>query len=94
MLDWYTEVKNALQNQLGSSSSEFISDLTPHTTTTVFFAIQMLEDTIIADYTTEVGKEITGNNLVGVLLSEGTMLYGRFKSITLSKGKAFAYKGV
>lgn len=54
----------------------------------VFVAIQITEDAV---FTT-----LTGNmaNTTGLALSAGTVIYGRFTSITLASGKVIAYMGV
>lgn len=85
----------SIMNVVGSLyGAEYITDTALHTTSDVFIALQFIEDSIIDQYNTEVGAAITGNTLIGQSISSGNILYGRFKSIKLSNGKVFAYKGV
>jgi len=82
------------ESQAGWKGSEFISDTAAHTTTNVFTALQVISDAIISAYTTDTGALITGNTLTGNILTVGTVIYGRFKSVTLTSGKIMAYKGL
>jgi hypothetical protein len=76
----------ALQNGF-----EYISDTAAHTPPTgkVFIAIQAATACVIAALA---GDKITGNTIAGAALPANGILYGRFSSITLTSGTAYAYK--
>lgn len=84
--------RDIMENSMGYNGAEFISDTVQHTSGTdlVYTCLHLLADTVIS----QINGSITGNTITGVVLSEGVMLYGRFKSITLTSGKVLAYKGV
>jgi hypothetical protein len=86
--------KLSTTNVYEAKGSEFITDTEQHTATDVFVALQLVTDTVISAYSTEVSSEITGNPLTGVVLSAGIVIYGRFKTVTLTSGKVLAYKGI
>ena len=51
-------------------------------------AIQALEDSVVTTTTS------AGDALTSVTLSEGTIIFGKFDSVTLASGKVLAYKAV
>jgi hypothetical protein len=74
--------------------AECITDTAVHTAANMYIALQFIDDTVIEQFTTETGATITGNNLTGIIIPSGNTIYGRFKTIKLTSGKVFAYKGV
>jgi hypothetical protein len=54
----------------------------------VFTAIQVTEDAV---FSALVGNMLNG---AGLALSAGSVIYGRFTSVTLTSGKIIAYMGV
>lgn len=81
--------RDIMENSMGYNGAEFISDTVKHTADYMYTTLHLLADTVIS----QIDGGITGNTFTGVVLSEGTILYGRFKSITLTSGKVLAYKG-
>lgn len=81
-----------LKAQMGGYGGNFISDTAAHTPATgyVFVALQAVADTVISAYSPAFG----GNALTGVTLTAGTVIYGRFTTVTLTSGKLLAYQGV
>lgn len=77
---------------MGYNGAEFVSDTVQHASGTdmTYTCLHFLADSVIS----QLSGGITGNAITGVVLSEGTIIYGRFKSITLTSGKVLAYKGV
>jgi len=73
---------------MGGYGGEFISDTNEHTPDSPYdyVAIQVLADAEI----TAVGNI---DNLTSVTVSEGTIIYGIFTSITLGSGSVIAYLG-
>lgn len=86
--------RDIMENSMGYNGAEFISNTVAHPCDTglVYVAIQAITDVVISAYTT--GAPISGNVLTGIVLSAGTVIYGRFRSITLTSGQLLAYKGV
>ena len=93
--DSVVNIVDLAEESLGGKGFDFISDTNEHATSngTVYIALQVLDDAKIASYKTDERAEITGN-FAGALLPAGFILYGRYTSIKLAKGKVIAYKGV
>ena len=72
----------ALENMLGQYGFTYIADTTK--VTERFNAIQIITDAVV---TTE------GDVLTALALEAGTIVYGRFTSVTLASGSVIAYKG-
>ena len=76
-------------NLSGAAGSLYINDTAAHADN--FFAVQCTEATVFADLTGNMDNE-------SALMSDatsfaaGTVLYGRFTSITLTSGAVIAYK--
>jgi len=79
-------IDNASFGQLGSKRITNTAATTPDAGF-VFVAIQVTEDAVIA---TLVGNM---SNATAITVAAGTILYGRFTSITLTSGKVIAYMG-
>ena len=92
----YVNIADLTEESLGRKGFEFISDTDEHVAPKgmVYIALQVVDDAEIASYETDEGAEIKGNNFTGALLPVGDVTYGRFKKITLSRGKIKAYLGV
>ena len=80
-------------NAMGGNGFEFISDTVAHTPPTgqVFVALQVIADAVISAYTY---TGVSGNTFTGNTIPSGTVVFGRFTSVTLTSGKVIAYKGV
>ena len=87
-------VRDLFENSMGQNGFNYISDTNKSAAPTgyVYFAIQALTDTVLAAYVSE--PTIGGNTFTGVTIPAGTIIYGRFVSITLTSGTVIAYKGV
>ena len=87
-----TNLGEVLNASLGQRGAEFISDTAAHTPATgkVFAALQIIDDALLSAY----APAFSGNTFTGVQLVAGTVIYGRFTSITLTSGKILAYLGV
>jgi hypothetical protein len=55
-----------------------------------WYAIQILSDTVFSTLTTSIAND--GDTLAGVTIPAGNVIYGPFTAITLTSGKAIAYK--
>jgi hypothetical protein len=86
-------IADLLANGAGGAF-EFISDTEAHAPPSgqVFVALQLITDTVFADLSSEV--VITGNTFTGASIPAGTIIYGRFNSVTLTSGSLIAYKGI
>jgi hypothetical protein len=86
--------RDIMEASAGYNGAEFISDTAQHIadTCTVYTCLQVISDASISQFTTD--AKITGNAFTGILLTAGTIIYGRFTSITLISGQVLAYKGV
>lgn len=84
--------KNLLNIMVGSYGANYIGDTQAHTPETgyVFCALQVLADAVISAYS----PAFDGNTFTGVTIPAGTIIYGRFTTITLTSGKVLAYKGL
>lgn len=82
--------RDLMENSMGVNGAEFISDTVIHTAVDSYVSLQVVSDMVIS----AIVGSFTGNTLVGVLLPQGTVLYGKFKSITLTSGQVIAYKGI
>ena len=91
----YVNIADLAGESLGMKGFEFISDTEEHVAPEgmVYIALQVVNDAVIASYETEPAGLIVGT-FTGALLPTGDVTYGRFKKITLSKGKIKAYLGV
>ena len=94
--DEYVNIADSTEESFGGKGFEFISDTAEHTAPKgmVYIALQVVDDAVIASYETEPDGLIIGNTFTGELLPTGDVTYGRFKKITLSRGKIKAYLGV
>ena len=94
--DSYINVADLAKESLGGKGFEFISDTAKHVAQkgTVYIALQVLDDAVIASCETDDGAKITGNTFTRESLPAGFILYGRYTSVTLASGKIIAYKGV
>jgi hypothetical protein len=92
----YVNIADLTEESLGRKGFEFISDTAEHVAPEgmVYIALQVVDDAVIASYETEPAGLIVGNTFTGELLPTGDVTYGRFKKITLSRGKIKAYLGV
>ena len=93
--DSVVNIVDLAEESLGGKGFDFISDTNEHAAPkgTVYIALQVLYDAIIASCETDEGAEIDGN-FAGESLPAGFILYGRYTSIKLASGKVIAYKGV
>lgn len=89
-------IADLTEESFGRKGFEFISDALEHAAPEgmVYTALQVVDDAVIASYETEPDGLIIGNTFTGELLPVGDVTYGRFKKITLSRGKIKAYLGV
>mgnify|MGYP003406786482 CR=1 FL=1 len=80
--------KGVINSSMGNHGGKYITNTSVNTPTSpyVFNAIQVVTDCVI----TCVGN-ITG--LTSVSLSAGSVIYGRYTSITLASGSVIAYYG-
>ena len=94
--DSVVNIADLTEESLGRKGFEFISDALEHVAPEgmVYIALQVVDDAVIDSYETEPDGLITGNTFTGELLPVGDVTYGRFKKITLSRGKIKAYLGV
>jgi hypothetical protein len=96
--DSYINVADLAEESFGGKGFEFISDNAEHTAPEgmVYIALQVVEDAMIDSCETDEGAEIKdeGDNFTEALLPVGFVLYGRYTSVTLARGKVIAYKGV
>jgi hypothetical protein len=92
----YVNIADLTEEILGGKGFEFIADKAEHVAPAgmVYIALQVVEDAVIDFYETEPAGLIVGNTFTGELLPAGDVTYGRFKKITLSRGKIKAYLGV
>jgi len=86
---------DVLEGIVARKGFEMITDTQEHTPSEgeSFIALQTIADTVFASLSTVEGCSITGNDYTSEMISEGTIIYGRFNSVTLSSGKVIAYKG-
>ena len=83
-----TELMEASSGNLGSKSITGISAVTP-ASGYVFGAIQIISDTEVAAQT---DSGITNTDLTDfTVLYAGTVIYGKWSSITLKSGEAIGY---
>ena len=94
--DSVVNIADLAEESLGRKGFEFISDTAEHAAPEgmVYIALQVVDDAVIDSYETEPDGLIIGNIFTGELLPVGDVTYGRFKKITLSRGKIKAYLGV
>lgn len=82
---------NLISGITGEVPAELITDTEAHTPGAgrVFFELHVLEDVTL----TAIAPAFTGNPVAGVVFAAGTVLKGRFTSVTLAGGKCVAYRG-
>lgn len=83
-------------NLTGQQGGTVINDSTPTSAGTVanpkyWQAIQVINDAEIASLTAAAGMPTNADDLTGVPIAAGTVLYGRFSAITLTSGLVVAY---
>lgn len=90
--DGKEDSKNLLNIMVGSYGANYISDTAAHTPGTgyVFCALQCIADSVISAYS----PAFAGNTFTGVTIPAGTVIYGRFTTVTLTSGKVLAYNGL
>ena len=90
-LDVVVNSADISQAQIGAFGGNFISDTNAHTPTEgfVFMAIQVIEEAVIAAYL----PAFDGNTFTAVTLAAGTVIFGRFTTVTLTSGSVLAYEG-
>lgn len=86
LLNSTTGVANAVSGVMGERGGVVETGTTA--VTGDFSAIQCLEDTVFALLTR---PDFTGDTLVGVTITAGTILYGYCTAFTLTSGKVIAY---
>ena len=93
--DSVVNIADLAEESLGRKGFEFITDMEEHVAPEgmVYIALQVVDDAVIASYETEPNGLIKGD-FTGVSLPVGDVTYGRFKKITLLRGKIKAYLGV
>lgn len=81
-----------MEEVMGGKGAEFISNANEHTPGEglVFVALQVISTAVLSAYS----PAYTGNQFTGVEIPTGTIIFGRFTSVTLTSGKVLAYKGV
>jgi N-acetylglucosamine kinase-like BadF-type ATPase len=82
------KISETIQTSIGAYGGKYsgAATITP-ATGFVFVAVQVISDAVI----TLVG-DITG--ITGVTVYAGTIIYGRYTSITIASGSVIAYNGV
>jgi hypothetical protein len=82
-----TDVKNVLDASMGNLGATYsgAATITP-ASTYIFNAIQVITNAVI----TCVGNP---SGITSVTLTAGTIIYGRFTSITIASGTVIAYQG-
>lgn len=88
--------RDIAESSAGWNGLEFISDTATHTAPKgqVYTALQVISDAVFSTLNAESSSMIAGNSVLGVTISAGTTVYGRFTSVALSSGSLIAYKGV
>lgn len=81
-----TKEGNFYQSATGDYGFRLLSGT--QSTTDSCRAIQALEDSVVTTTTS------AGDALTSVTLTEGTIIFGKFDSVTLASGKVLAYKAV
>lgn len=81
----------SVYNLSGGNGSDYINDTAAHATD--YFAFQCTEETVFAAIAGNMGNAAdlcTGEDATA--LAAGTVIYGRFTSVTLTSGAIIAYK--
>jgi hypothetical protein len=88
-------VSDKTEEALGGKGFELIEDAAAHAAPAgqCFIALHFVEDTVIAAYLADASAPITGTIIARIWLA-GTVLYGKFTSVTLTSGAIVAYRGV
>ena len=71
----------------GNNGIEIVTDTVAHAVDC--WAIYFYESSVISAITVD---NATGNSLASETMPQGTMIYGRFSSITLTSGACIMYK--
>ena len=79
---------------IGFSGALVIADAAAHAAAagTCFSALQAISDTVIAAHVSDSSAPFTTNSLAGITIGAGTIIYGKFTSVTLTSGTIIAYK--
>lgn len=95
-----TSVSELLSMQIGQAGVDTITNTsatTPKGTSTEWFAVQAIGDTVIAaiaeDDATLNGSTET-DTMAGLTITDGSIIYGTFTSITLTSGAVRCYREV
>jgi hypothetical protein len=88
-------IADKTEEYFGGKGFDIISDTLAHTPVSgsCYHAIHFLTNTIISAYSVDSTAPINGT-LTGVTFNAGTVLYGKFLSITLTSGSLLAYNGL
>lgn len=90
----FVNVADKTEEMLGGKGFEYISNTAAHTPPAgqVYICLHLLTDTIFAAIATDASAPIVGT-VTGLTFLAGTVLYGKFSSLTLTSGSLLAYKG-
>lgn len=87
---------NGINQQFGYIGSKEITGTSAVTPASgfEFIAIQFMEDSVVAAQASPSGSKDMVDLTAYTSISAGTIIYGRFSSITLTSGSAIGYNGV
>jgi hypothetical protein len=77
---------------LFSQSGQVVIVNTTAAPTSNYYAVQVLADAVIASIVYDPGYDITGSWASFTVINAGTVLAGRFKTLTLTSGQVILHK--
>jgi hypothetical protein len=92
--DESVNVADIAEESVGGKGFDVISDTNEHTPTggNCYCAIHFLASSVVAAFEVDESAPVDGT-IAGVTFSAGTVIYGKFTSITLTSGTCIAYNG-
>lgn len=86
-----SRITELLENSMGNKGSKEITGVLEVTADNIFSCIQFIEDSTVAAQT-DIGT-VNADLTAFTLIVAGTIIYGRWSTITLSSGSAIGYNG-
>lgn len=87
--NWPKMAHEVLNMSLGQGTDQkYFNSSTTKDTSNTFFAIQIINDTVFSDLTDSNADEtdVASNELSGITLPAGLVLYGNFSNVALTSG--------
>ena len=86
---------DSIRELLGCYGFDYITDTVAHTTASgiAYKCLHFLTVTVIAAIVADATAPMGGTTIAGATMAAGSVIYGKFTSLTLTSGTVIAYNG-